>query len=54
MGGQSHDGSTEWKETVCFWLFTYPDRSYSCPPCNCLYNMLSALNNRCGAAGLYI
>jgi len=54
MGGQSHDGSTEWKETVCFWLFTYPDRSYSCPPCNCLYNMLAALNNRCGAAGLYI
>jgi hypothetical protein len=21
MGGQNHDGSTEWKETVCFWAF---------------------------------
>jgi hypothetical protein len=45
MGGQSHDGSTEWTETVCFWPFTYPDRSYSCPQFSFLYNMLAALNN---------
>jgi hypothetical protein len=46
MGGQNHDGSTEWKETVCFWLF-YIQFS-------CLYNMLSALNNWCGASAFCI
>jgi hypothetical protein len=49
MGGQNHDGSTEWKETVCFWLSTYYNRSYSSPTFSCLYDMLTALNTWCGA-----
>jgi hypothetical protein len=45
MGGQSHDGSTEWTETVCSCLFTYSGIAYPDPLFSCLYNVLAALNN---------
>jgi hypothetical protein len=39
MGGKSHDGSTEWTETVCSWLFTYSGIPYYLTPCSVAFTM---------------